>query len=329
MRYQEIHKSQRDINEANEIKLRGEKYKLYRELWYKADNENYLPEHPLHVDIELSGACNLRCRMCHHGVGEGVKTAGFMDRKLAFKLIDQCAELEVYSIKFNWRGEVTLNTFLPEACEYAKKKGILEVQINTNGLPVKKGILVDCAKSGMDRIIFSVDGFSKETYEDVRVGGDYDKLLKNIEEVLVWKNKNKAVKPFIRVQMVRTNINAHEVEGYIKFWSGRVDDVRVTDVTNRGQGDFLSVGDQVTTGRRRCPQPFQRLTIGYDGKVSPCCVDWFQNYIVGDSNKEALKVIWDSEKMNCLREAMDKKEHDKIEICKKCTVKESYTWKKI
>lgn len=305
-----------------------EEYVNYRKEWNKAANEDYLPQQPLHIDIELSDACNLKCEMCAHGLGT-VKNVGFMDKELVYRMIDEASSLGVYSIKFNWRGEASLNPLLPEAIKYAKEKGILEVAINTNGLPKKDKLLIECAKNGIDRIIFSVDGNSKETFESIRKGGDYTKLILNIEEVLDWKNKNNESKPFIRVQMVRSKKNAHEVEDFISFWQNKVDDVRISDVMDRGQGGGLSVGDQTTVGRRRCPQPFQRLVIARDGRVSPCCADWNQKYIVGDVFKESLSNIWSGSKITKMRKIQNEVKLDNIDICKNCYVKESFIWEKV
>jgi len=80
-------------------------------------------------------------------------------------------------------------------------------------------------------------------------------------------------------------------------------------------------------GRRRCPQPFQRLVVGRDGRVSPCCADWEQKYIVGDITKrETLIDIWKGEKMQFMRDIQNHAELKKIDICKNCYVKESYIW---
>ncbi len=263
-KYKEIGGKKRNIAAKDEISKWGNdsgKFDEYRNKWNMSANEDFLPEHPLHVDIELSNACNLRCKMCVHGMETAFK-AGVMNRDLALRLISESAESGVYSIKFNWRGEVTLNKFLPEAVSHAKEKGILEVQINTNGMLPQKDILIKCAENGIDRIIFSIDGFSKETYESIRIGGDYNKLLDTVHNLIEWKKENNSLKPFIRVQMVRTKNNYHEVEDFMSYWGPLVDDVRVSDVMDRGQGGGMSVGDQLTTGRRRCPQPFQRLVVG-------------------------------------------------------------------
>lgn len=329
-----------EINEANrhhaankELDFWGtqkEQYQKYREEWNKAANESYTPKNPLNVDIELSDACNLKCKMCAHGIG-AVKNVGFMSKELAFQLIDECASLKVAAIKFNWRGEATLAKFIPECIKYAKTKGILEVSINTNGLPPANNpqVTIACAEAGIDRIIFSVDGFSAETYLAVRTGSNYEKVIANIHALLNWKKEHNSLKPFVRVQMVRTKLNAHEVQDYINYWQPLVNDVRISDVMDRGQGNKLAVGDQITDGRRRCPQPFQRLTIGRDGRVSPCCADWNQEYIIGDVHSSSLSAIWNSEKMLKMRKIQNNIDLDKINICQNCYVKESYLWKKI
>ena len=328
--YDEINKENREKAISSELinwKEDKDKFLKYRKTWNRAANENYLPENPLHIDIELSDACNLKCEMCAHGIGT-VENVGFMKDDLTYKVIDEVASIGAYSIKFNWRGESALNPILPKAIKHAKEKGILEVSINTNGLPKEKDILIESAINGIDRVIFFFFFFSADTFESIRIGGNYEKLVSNIFDLLKWKKENNSIKPFIRVQMVRTNKNAHEVEPFIKFWQDKVDDVRISDVMNRGQGSHLTVGDQVTVGRRRCPQPFQRLIIGRDGRVSPCCADWNQEYIVGDVNKESLQSIWDGNKMKKIRDIQNKVELDKIDICKNCYVKESFVWEK-
>jgi len=329
--YNEINIENRKKSTEDEViswSENAKEYLKYRQEWKKAAEENYTPEIPLHVDIELSDACNLRCSFCAHGMGT-VKNVGFMDEEKAKELITEVSELGVKSIKFNWRGEVSINNFLPQAIKYAKDKNILEVQINTNGLPKEKDLLIKCAQNGLDRIIFSVDGFSESTYEEVRKGGHYKQLIENIKDLIKWKLDNDKVKPFVRIQMVRTNVNKHEVNDFLKFWQPKVDDVRISDVMDRGQGNKFSVGDQETVGRRRCPQPFQRLVIGRDGRVSPCCADWNQEVIIGDTAQESLLDIWNGKNMQDMRDIQNKNEHYKVSICDTCYVKESYIWQTI
>ena len=85
-----------------------------------------------------------------------------MDKKLAFRLIDQASEMNVPSMKFNWRGEPLLNPELPEIISYAKSKGILETIINTNVTQLDTKLSKKIISSGLDLMIISFDGGSKK-----------------------------------------------------------------------------------------------------------------------------------------------------------------------
>ncbi|MBI4355010.1 MAG: SPASM domain-containing protein [Candidatus Omnitrophica bacterium] len=284
---------------------------------------------PAHLDIETTDACNLRCVMCVQGIGEGVQNTGMIDMDFAKRLIDQGATHGLYSIKFNWRGEPALHAGLVELVRYAKSRGILEVQFNTNGIPYTESKIRELVLSGLDRIIFSMDGATKATYEKIRVGSDYDKLVENVKRFHAIRTELKRERPFIRIQMVRMKDNQHEVDQFIAMWKPFVDDIRVDDVSNRGQGNQMSVGDWVSTGRKRCPQPWQRMIVSRDGKVLPCCADWNREFIIGDATKEPLTQIWRGKRMEMMRQVQRDIRLNEIDPCRYCYVKESYTWQRM
>jgi radical SAM protein with 4Fe4S-binding SPASM domain len=265
--------------------------------------------------------------MCVHGAGKPLKT-GFIKHEFARDMIRQVASAGVYSVKFNWRGEPALYKELPDLIAYAKKLRIPEVQINTNGLPFTKESIQQVVEVGLDRVIFSVDGNSPETYEEIRLGGSFQRLVDNIEYFIATRKRMRSITPFIRVQMVRMQSNQHEVEGLLARWSGKVDDIRISDVTDRGQGKHMCVGDQVAVSRRRCPQPWLRMVVSREGLVMPCCSDWYCRRVVGDAKQEPLQAIWHGKRMKEFRKAVSSKKLDDFEPCRSCFVKESYLWEK-
>lgn len=327
MKYKELKTFKRKINFLREVYSRPDKlnFLLYRFKWNYFPELNLAPSFPLHVDIEVTDACNLRCIMCVHGSEKHVKT-GFIDFDFAKDMIRQAAEGGTYSIKFNWRGEPALFKKLPELISYAKQQGIQEVQFNTNGVALSEESLQDIVESGLDRVIISVDSNSKETYERIRVGGDFEKLTSNIETLLRIRNELNRVKPFVRLQMVRMNENKDEVSGFYARWEQKADDLRISDVTDRGQGDHLCVGDQVAVGRSKCPQPWLRMVVSREGLVMPCCSDWHCRWVIGDAKKDSLSSIWKGEKMRKFRSLVKEGRLDDFEPCKSCFVKESYIW---
>lgn len=302
------------------------RYRLYRFKWDYYPRLAIVSSFPFHVDIETTNACNLRCIMCVHGT-TGVKDTGMIDIDFASGLIDQMAHGGAYSIKFNWRGEPALYKGLVSLVRYAKQKGIIDVQFNTNGIPYSEEKIRELIEAGLDRVIFSMDGATKETYENIRVGADYDKLVNNVKLFSQLRKELKKTKPHIRMQMVKTKANRDEVKQFIEMWKPFVDEIKVNDVTDRGQGNTLSAGDMIAVGRKKCPQPWQRMVVSWDGKVMPCCADWDMKWVIGDAKQVPLKVIWNGEKMRRLRQMINNLRLNEFEPCKSCFARASYVWK--
>jgi radical SAM protein with 4Fe4S-binding SPASM domain len=161
------------------------------------------------------------------------------------------------------------------------------------------------------------------------VGLDYDRLVANVRAFHKVRAERGGVKPFIRVQMVRMRDNRDQVERFIEQWKPWVDDIRIADVTDRGQGGHLAVGDQRPIARRRCPQPWQRMVVSSDGKVVPCCLDWNKDWVIGDANTEPLAAIWRGARMSEMRQIQRDNRLDEVTPCRGCAEMASYVWERV
>ena len=328
--YKEIFAIQRQWNSVAEWVRRGFDWRflVYRLKWNYVAKVDHVLDFPLNVDIEVTDACNLKCIMCVHGT-TGVPDTDMLDISFGKQMIDQAAAGGVQSVKFNWRGEPALHKGLEDLIRYAKSKGILEVQINTNGIPYTEERIEHIIDAGLDRVIVSMDGTNKETYEHIRVGAKFEKLMRNIKLFHDIRTRKGQAKPFIRIQMVRMQDNHEQVDELQEMWKGIADDIAVKDVTDRGQGGHLNMGDQVSIGRRRCNQPWQRMIVARDGMVYPCCSDWYCTYPIGDAKKQSLKEIWTGKPMEDLRNLNRAGRLNDTDPCKNCFVTSSYEWRKL
>ena len=305
--------------------VRALDYRVYRFRWGLAGRWGYTPAFPLHLDLELTNRCNLHCVMCARQYNSQT-VQGYMSSELAMAALDEGAANGLRSVKFNWRGEPTLHPNLATLVAYAKRLGILETQLNTNGQIIDKHLAKDLVDAGLDRIIFSVDGASAKTYESIRVGGSYDRLYRNITGLVTYRKSRFQHKPLVRVQMVEMKTNTHEVHDFIECWgNGWADEVRVHRYSDRGGGG-LGRDDQSRGERRFCRQPFQRLTVAWNGVVTGCCGDWGLQNALGSMKIEPLKVLWNSPKLAAQRDKLRWLEHQKIPGCANCFVNDSYKW---
>ncbi len=297
------------------------RYRSYRFKWIFAPKYQHVTKFPLHLDIEVTSVCNLKCIMCFQTLNP--PKPGFIKWDLFKKIIDEGSKKGLCSIKLNWRGEPLLHPKIVEMVGYAKKKGIIDVQFNTNGQLLDKRKVDGFIKIGIDRIILSIDGASKETYEKIRKGGSYPKLLKNVEYLIKRKKELSSVKPFIRVQMVVTKENRHEVDKFVKFWTPKVDEV-FTNPEIEYRNNKPATENVKVLGRKPCSQLWQRLAISYDGQVMMCCGDWRMKNILEDVNKQSISSIWHGKKLNHIRKLHKNLKHYLVLACKDCFELEGY-----
>ena len=174
--------------------------------------------------------CDLACPHCYR---QFIATPDkIMSKDLAFKIIEQASELNVPSMKFNWRGEPLLNPSLPEIIDYAKKNGVLETIINTNATKLNASNSEKIINSGLDLMIYSFDGGSKQSYEKMRPGrfkkNNFDEIYENILNFNELKKKMKSVFPRTKIQMVLTEDTFKEQDKYFSLFKDIVDDVGKT-----------------------------------------------------------------------------------------------------
>ena len=124
-----------NMNDEQIITHLKKQYLEYRNNWVNAINKKN-KSNPLSIDIELASICDLACPHCSR---EYIVTPDkIMDFDLYKKIIDEISEMSVPSIKLNWRGEPLLHPNISKCIDYAKRKGILEVIINTNATMLTK-----------------------------------------------------------------------------------------------------------------------------------------------------------------------------------------------
>jgi MoaA/NifB/PqqE/SkfB family radical SAM enzyme len=323
-------KSNNKISHDELLTLFQNNYKSYRKSWYSQANDcfeksSYGPDllkqgyHPLCIDIETAAICDLACPFCYR---ESLATPDKIINEQLFKnIVDQAAEMGVPSMKFNYRGEPLMHPKLPKMINYAKKKGILETIINTNATHLTEEVSKSLIDAGLDFMIYSFDGGTKETYEKMRPGrfkkNNFEDVYDNIVGFSNVREKMNAKFPRTKIQMILTKEAYSEQASFYDLFHNCVDEVTVTQYSERGGNiEDLSVSDKktykklcndlnlpidspylrksdgsmsISDSRVPCGQPFQRMFVTYDGRVAMCCEDWGAMHPIGYVSNDSFK----------------------------------------
>jgi MoaA/NifB/PqqE/SkfB family radical SAM enzyme len=266
--------------------------------------------------IDTVNYCNLRCSMC--GRRKMTRKGGTMDIKLYKKIIDEITvtnkNTPIWPVFFG--DPFMLGSKLKSYLTYPKEKG-LEVKLNTNGNLMGEKQALTIIESGIDSIYIGIDATTAEVYEQLRVGGNFKKVVKNVEYLLKLKKELNAKKPKVICQFVVMEKNKHQVDDYIEYWTSRGVTVKVRPkVSWAGTVESEDVDNRK---RHPCYWGIQSFNILYDGRVALCAVDYDGKIIGGDVSKESLKSVWNG-KLKEIRELMLQDKWDKLPpFCRDCT----------
>ena len=144
------------------------------------------------ISIEISSLCNANCKYCTTGMRNrereclgGNHKAYFMDRDRFASILDYCLEKQIVDKTadvelYDW-AEPLINPHVLEILDCIIERG-MKFNISTNGS--KKVIFTDEQIQNMEYLMFSVSGFSQETYGKYHAL-NLQRVLKNIEEMIV------------------------------------------------------------------------------------------------------------------------------------------------
>ena len=297
-----------------------EKFEQYRKLWHKTSAYKILTDFPLHLDIELSGICNLKCVSCfQNGLIEG--KLGFMSFDLYKQIINEGLEKGLCAIKLQIRGESFLHPNFFECIAYAKEKGILDVQVTTNGTLLNNDNIQKILDSKLDAIILSVDSHHEDSFKQKKHLKNYTTVEQSIKSLLEQRKKQCKLSPWVRLRssIAKCDSNSFDrAKDYLKkkfpeadvYIVGKIHDFR----DNKDSYTDLNTNYYLAP----CSYLMQRLAIFWNGDVTTCCMDYNNRFKLGNVTSQNIDDIWLSSKMNSFRKIHYDQQRSTMPICKHC-----------
>ncbi|RZB38078.1 MAG: hypothetical protein SRB2_00424 [Desulfobacteraceae bacterium Eth-SRB2] len=158
--------------------------------------------------IDTSNLCNFRCKMCTaHSSGVKTLPAHFSNIKGVQDIFPY-----VKRISFGGTGEPLLYPYLDVLAGISKKYGLHQwnsVEIITNGSLIDKRLSL---LEHIDKIVVSFDGANKRTFESLRAGAKYERIVDNIKLI-----RSKYPEKSITFNVVVSRLNVDELVDIVKL----------------------------------------------------------------------------------------------------------------
>lgn len=302
------------------------------------------PWYPVHLHIEPSSKCSLRCPLCPSGMGALKGSRHLMSMETFRSLMDEVGGHAVVAVMWMW-GEPFMNPNLPEMISYAHSKNLATLT-STNGQHIQTREEAEClVASGLDGIIVAVDGATQETYSRYRVGGDLQRVFRCLELLRQAKDDLGSSTPVVNVRTVVNKENESELDAiaaiaqrfgadlvakksiYIMDRSGADADAGFAPRNPHNTLMRFDNGQRVrkSIDALRCLRPWRRMSVNAEGVVLPCAFDFDKTQAFGQGgNGMSFLDAWWSEKATDFRRRFTRAK-SVFPFCLDCAYRDSGT----
>ncbi|PIB36352.1 radical SAM protein [Reichenbachiella sp. 5M10] len=320
-------------------KLDGHKlrnaYQVWKSYRHSKGGRGYVaPGLPLSIAIEPTTSCNLRCPECPSGLRSFTRPTGMLEQQLFERSIEEMKAHLIY-LTFYFQGEPYLHRQFLDMVRYASDRRIYTAT-STNAHYLDDKQAEATVRSGLDRLIISVDGTTQDTYHSYRVGGSLDKVLAGARNMVKWKRELKSKTPHLIFQFLVVGPNEHQIDeakqlakdigvNEIQFKTAQIYDyengsdlIPENSKYSRYRKNALGKFELKNPLLNECWKMWQGCVVTWDGKVVPCCFDKDAKHQLGDLSQQAMKEIWTNEKYTNFRKSI-LQSRSNIDICQNCS----------
>ncbi len=288
---------------------------------------------PAVLSVEPASFCNLHCPECPSGNGSLRRAKELIPVKLYEKIINEIAPYTAY-LTLYFQGEPYLHPEFTTLINMAHKKNIYTAT-STNAHFLTDENAEKTVRSGLDKLIMSVDGATQAVYEKYRTGGNLQEVCEGIKRLVMWKKRLKSRTPFVEMQFLVFRHNEHqisEIQRMAKELGVNKLSLKTAQIYDFENGSpFLPVKQKYSRYKEtkngkfilrkplcnHCRRAFTGAVITADGTVLSCVFDKNGEHALGNICEQPLAEIWQGEKALRFR-AKILQNRKEIEICRNC-----------
>ncbi|MBU4405034.1 MAG: radical SAM protein [Acidobacteria bacterium] len=272
--------------------------------------------------IEINNFCNLNCRMCNSN--QAKRPRGFMTPEVFECLVKQLKAAGIQRTALHTIGEPLLHGHLLRLLEIAERYK-LKVWISTNAqFPELIEAILKNHRQVLSSIRISVDGATASTYEYIRSGGYFSKVLESLEIIGLLNGGRPDCEFNLNLHTVISMANIHEIPLFFQAFGKYVWPEKMIFSLINGlspdPGFFREVFPfpNLITPTIPCLHPFRHMSILNDGRATLCCADFVGELTIGNALDTPLSTLWHSPDAEAIRRQHLDPETMQLRSCMGC-----------
>jgi len=202
----------------NKFKFESKIYLLLNNRWLKILAVSVLKlfkRRYLFIRMDTNNFCNLACSMCPFSISKNQKRE-IMPLQLFGRVANELFPLARY-LYLSCGTEPLVTPDFEKYIEIAKGYKVPFISFCTNGVLMDEAMSKKVIELGVNEVIFSIDGATKATFERIRKGADFDKVIGNIGTLARLKVESRSKLPSIRINTTMQKDNFNELEDILRL----------------------------------------------------------------------------------------------------------------
>lgn len=283
---------------------------------------------PTQIMVEPTNICNLKCPLCANGADMLGRKPDYLDFEVYKSTVDKLYPWLTQVLFWN-QGEPFLSKKFLQMVRYTADHKIFTLA-STNGHFLNYP--QDIWESGLHALIISLDGATEDTYLKYRIGGDFQKVLRGIQNMVKFKKENRKKTPILILQLVITQLNEHEVPEIRKLARELNIDyllLKTAEIPDKDNMDFFLprnrkyrryLPENNTRSHKNCSKLWTQPVLNADGSWAVCCFDKAVFFPLGSTkqNGGSFENIWSSKRFNTFRKLVYE-DRNNFPMCSNCS----------
>ncbi|MFV2080697.1 MAG: radical SAM protein [bacterium] len=271
---------------------------------------------PKQIELEITTTCSKKCIHCEHTYWSSESQAKKqMSYDEVMNVLDQFPGLRWASLV--GEGSSFEHKHMVKFVKYLKDRHIMHY-IPDHMADWDDDLIESVIDMDMDGVVVSFDAATKETYERIKAGCNYEKTLDNIRRLLEAKRRKKTPLPEIMFIYIAMKENVHEIPDFVDlvaslgtrkdFGAGsRIGVVRLLAFEQILHLQLDDIPDEIIEEAYRRARKHD-LYINFTGTnvreelpAPTCCMAWMEPYIMMDGYISQCCAVFISNNRNFIR----------------------------
>lgn len=296
---------------------------------------------PIHMQVELTNYCNLRCPLCPSGIKKVKRRPMAMEVELFEHLMNSVGSHLLTMSLWGW-GEPLLHPDLADFLRIAQRHPVVTL-LSTNGQNLDDPEVINALISyPPSYLIVAIDGLSDKTNSQFRVGAKLQPILSGVRRLAEIKKQNEQILPVLHMRYIVMKHNEHEVpllKGFAEENGFDLLTVRTLSMIDVPEQDYRTFvpdtdefksyhyanGDRIRRNDFICTEPFWFPSMLADGTIVNCCHDYNAEHPIGTlSRNVTFPEIWFSKQAAEVRRRI-RDNRDSVSFCRHCPIADRQT----